>query len=159
MAPSKYLVPVVLTVSVGAFGCERAQKEKEEVGEAVKDVGRELRQEERDLREKLEQRGVDIKDRTEFMTRVRERLSLVDKDIADLKAEAMSASGEMKRELDDATTDYDKRRAEIAKDLEGLASAGEKDWVSLSNKIDDKIHELEKDVRHTTQRLRGTKRT
>ena len=85
-------------------------------------------------------------DRTEYRDVRRRELVDLDDEIAKLEREAKQASGEAKREIDEAIVDLRKRRDQLAKDLDRAGDVTEREWNELKRNVDEAFTDIRKNL-------------
>ncbi len=137
---------------------EKIREAKDDLKEAEKKAAEKIEDAEKAIREKAADIGDDAKmDRDAYRAAIKKDLVELDEDIAELRDEAKNATGQPKRDLDQALAGFDLRRKNLEKEIEQIDKTNEADWARFRDKLDATVKQLKKDVEDATDRRKRAK--
>jgi hypothetical protein len=87
-----------------------------------------------------------MEEKKTYLRKLAERLEQLDAKMAELKAKAAKAGGEVKGEIDEKATELTTKQQEARQRLKELKEAGAEKWDSLKGRAEKAQHNLEEAV-------------
>lgn len=137
---------------------EKIRNAKEDLNEAERKAAEKIDEAEKRVRERAADVGKDVKtDRSAFHATIKRDLGEVDEDLAELRDDAKNATGQPKRDIEQALAGFDMRRKNLEKEIEQIDKTTDADWDRFREKLDANVKQLKKDVDEATDRHKRSK--
>lgn len=137
---------------------DKVRAAKDDLKDAEKRASDKIDDAEKKLREKASDVRGDLKtDREAYRADLKKDLVQLDEDMAELREDAKNATGQPKRDLEQALAGFDLRRKNLEKEIEQINTTNEADWAKFRDKVDSSVKSLKKDVDDALDRRKRSK--
>jgi uncharacterized protein YdcH (DUF465 family) len=95
-------------------------------------------------------------DRDDYIELRGHELGELDRDIERLETRARDATGDMKREIDEAVVELKRQREQLKNELDRMENVTESDWDAFRRRVDDSMDRLREGLRDIGRRSKPT---